>query len=343
VKHIKIRLSFLAGAAFLLLAGTASAQDCDRACFEQLVDDYLDAVIDNDPDAVPLSDDVRFTENGQLLLIGDGLWNTMKSRGNYRIFTTDVRAQQVAFLGNIAEDHRDPTQETPALLSLRLRLEDGEITEIEHFVVRNEDTAARFANISPDPIFTQTIPEDQRDSRETLLVQANKYFSGMEQNDGMGDYPFHPECDRFENGGRSTNVPTPPGQVRPDPSDSSSYSAQWSCLEQFESGLIFFVNRIRDRRYVAVDEERGLVFAFGFFDHSGGEWRNGVTPDGREVIAGPVQPWTWEIAELFRIENGLIRKIEAFLERSPYGMNSGWSTWEQGMSSELQDVTFSED
>jgi len=27
----------------------------------------------------------------------------------------------------------------------------------------------------------------------------------------------------------------------------------------------------------------------------------------------------------------------------PYGMNSGWSTWEQGMSSELHDVTFSED
>jgi hypothetical protein len=329
----------------LWLAGTAVAwaQQCDRACLENLVDSYLDAVIDNDPDAISLSDDVRFTENGQLLLIGDGLWNTMKSRGNYRIFVSDMAAQQVAFIGNIAEDHRDPTQETPALLALRLRLDGNEITEVEHFVVRNAETAARFKDLTPDPIFTQAIPEDERMTREELLVQSNKYFTGMQQNDGKGDYPFHPLCDRFENGNKATNAPTPDGQVRPDPSDAVGYSAQWGCLEQYESGLLFFVNRIRDRRYVAVDEERGLVYMSGFFDHSGGEWRNGVTPNGREVIAGPVQPWTWEIAEMFRLEDGLIRKIEAILERSPYGMNSGWSTWEEGMSDELQDVTFSEE
>ena len=53
----------------------------------------------------------------------------------------------------------------------------------------------------------------------------------------------------------------------------------------------------------------------------------------------PVQPWTWEIAELFKIEKGRIRKIEALLHRSPYGMASGWSTWNQGMSDSARDVT----
>jgi hypothetical protein len=101
-----------------------------------------------------------------------------------------------------------------------------------------------------------------------------------------------------------------------------------------------FVNRIRDRRFVAVDQERGLVFAFAFFDHSGGETRNFITANGRAMTAGPVQPHTWQIAEIFKIENGLISKIDAFLERSPYGMNSGWSTWEQGMSDVVRDVTF---
>ncbi len=99
------------------------------------------------------------------------------------------------------------------------------------------------------------------------------------------------------------------------------------------------MNRIRDRRYVAVDEERGIVFAFGFFDHSGGETRKFKTPDGRDVVAGPVQPYTWEIAELFKVEKGNIHKIDAFLQRAPYGMNSGWSTWEQGMSDQARDVT----
>jgi hypothetical protein len=57
------------------------------------------------------------------------------------------------------------------------------------------------------------------------------------------------------------------------------------------------------------------------------------------VTAGPAQPWTWELAELFRIENGKIRQIEAIMERVPYGMNSGWSNWEEGMSDRGRDVT----
>jgi hypothetical protein len=117
------------------------------------------------------------------------------------------------------------------------------------------------------------------------------------------------------------------------------YSAEWSCLEQFKSGLLHFVTRIRDRRYVAVDRERGLVFAFAFFDHSAGDTRNFTTPSGRAVSAGPVQPWTWEIAELFKIENGKLGQIEAVLDRSPYGMTSGWSSWEDGMSDRARDAT----
>ena len=110
----------------------------------------------------------------------------------------------------------------------------------------------------------------------------------------------------------------------------------WTCREQFESGLIHFVSRIRDRRYVAVDHERGLVVAFAFFDHDAGASRTFKTPDGRQVIGGPVVPWTWMIAELFKVEKGLLHEIEAILERAPYGMGSGWSTYEQPMSTEAR-------
>ena len=103
-------------------------------------------------------------------------------------------------------------------------------------------------------------------------------------------------------------------------------------MEQFKSGLLHFVTRIRDRRYVAVDPERGLVFSFIFFDHSGGDTRTFQTPDGRTVTAGPAQLWTWQLAELFKIEKGKIHQIRAIMERAPYGMNSGWSNWEDGFS-----------
>lgn len=329
---------------FSLSSQVAAAEDCDRACLEAYVDSYLDAVIDNEPSRLSLSDDVHFTEDGQRLAIGDGLWRTMKAKGEYRLFVVDVTASQVAFIGTIAEDHRDPAQSTPALMSLRLRISDGEITEIEQFIVRDADAAERVASYGqPHEIYREMIPEAERMSRQDLIITANKYFSGMQENDGKGDYPFGNKCIRFENGSQTTSQPTPAGQTRPDPLEATGYSAQWNCLEQFQSGLLHFVNRIRDRRFVAVDEEYGIVYAFGFFDHSGGDTRIFETPNGRTVTSGPVQPWTWQIAELFKIENGLIQKIEAILARSPYGMNSGWSTWEQGMSDEIQDVTMSDD
>ena len=46
-----------------------------------------------------------------------------------------------------------------------------------------------------------------------------------------------------------------------------------------------------------------------------------------------------EADEIARCEPYLIRQIEAILQRAPYGMNSGWSSWEDGMSSAAQDVT----
>jgi len=76
-----------------------------------------------------------------------------------------------------------------------------------------------------------------------------------------------------------------------------------------------------------------------FFDHSAGDTRRFRTPDGRAVEAGPKQPWTWSIAEAFRIDRSGIRQIMAIMERVPYGMNSGWSTWEQGLATEPRDVT----
>jgi hypothetical protein len=338
-KIIKSPVAWLAGI-LLIMPLSVFAQSCDRACLEALVDTYLDAVIANDPAAIPLSDDVRFTENGQRLEIGDGLWNTMQSKGDYRIFVTDVPAQQVAFLGTIGEDHREAGKETPALIALRLRLDGSVISEIEQFVARDVATAERVAALTPRAAFSESVPAAERMSRADLLTTANMYFSGMQRNDGKGDYPFADNCQRIENGMISTNAPVPEGQTRADPATATTYSAQWSCREQFESGLLYFVNRLRDRRFVAVDEERGLVFSFVFFDHSGGEFRHGTTPDGRAVTGGPVQPWTWYIAEMFKVENGKLGEIEAFLQQVPYGMNSGWSTYEEGMSSELQDVTF---
>lgn len=313
---------------------------CDRACLEGFVDQFLDAYVQHNPTRLPLAANVRYTENAQRLDLGDGSWRSMVGRGTYRLFVTDVPAGQVAFIGTLMEENQKLPEGAPVLIALRLKVANRQISEIETFIVRSEQAARNVEKLGkPHPVYLETVSPAERMSRADLVRVANMYFSGMQMNDGKGVYPFTDDCDRFENGNRSTNAPTPPGQTRPDPRTSSGYSGQWGCKEQFESGLIHFVTRIRDRRYVAIDQERGLVFSFIFFDHAAGDTRHFEAPDGRKVTAGPTQPWTWQLAEMFRIEKGLIRRIEAILERAPYGMDSGWSSWEDAMSDRARDVT----
>ncbi len=354
----KYSIVFTMVLALITTVGSA-AQDrngsgpCDRACLENFVDSYLDALIAHNPKLLPLSRNVKFTENGVKLEVGDAQWKTVIGKGKYRIVVADPEAGQVALIGTVREEARDP-EGSPTAIALRLKVNNRQITEIETLMIRSTAPAgARGAQPAPatgaavnmerlgtpNPLFTQAVPPAERMSRDDLIKTANMYFSGMEKNDGKGVYPFTDDCNRIENGSLTTNVPPRGGQPRPDPKTANSYSSAWGCKEQFESGLIHFVWRIRDRRYVAVDRERGLVFSFAFFDHALGSDRTFKTPDGRTVTGGPVDPWTWQLAEMFKIEKGEIHQIEAVLERSPYGMNSGWSNYEDGMSSGARDVT----
>jgi hypothetical protein len=366
---MRIKIVTIAVASLLLLglsacqqgAGTGGASTAagkaqasyNRAELEGFVDKYMDAMLAQDVNPALFAKNVRFTENGVQLPLGrEGLWSNMVGKGTYKFYVPDTEINQVAFLGTAKEESNTNKEGDNVVVALRLKIENGLISEAEQLVIRSDtsnpgagpnsitrgagDTFERLG--APDPMFFEAIPENARPSREELITIANKYYSGMQRNDGKGDYPFADDCHRLENGIPTTNVPVREGQTMPDPKTSISYSTAWGCKEQFESGLLHFVTRIRDRRYVAVDRERGLVFAFGFFDHAAGDTRHFKSPDGRDVVSGPISPWTWQIGQIFRIENNLIRRIESSLHRSPYGMNSGWSTFEKGWSDEIQIV-----
>lgn len=296
---------------------------CDRACLENYIDRYLDAMKDNNPSLDLFTRDCKFTENGaQLPLGGEGLWYSMTGRANYKFYIPDIETRQIAYIGTVKEggapaNNGQPAKETISAVSIRLKIDDnGKICEAEQLVMRPEqnlfaaeEAAAppRFPPAgeaidkmgAPHPVYMKAIPEKERMSREELVKVANYYFEGGQRIDGKVYYPFTDDCERFENGIQTT---------------------QTNCKKQFEAGeLKDIISRIRDRRFVAVDRERGIVFAFCFFDH---------------VKIN----WTWEVSELFKIENGLIRRIEAAFLRGPYGMDSGWSTYQQTMSEEIQSI-----
>ncbi len=322
-------------------------QSCDRACLDGFVDRYLDALAADDPSRLPVTPTVKFTEDGQRLNLGDGLWNTATGKGTYKFYMEDVETGEVGFFGSMREAGE------PIILALRLKIEGRKISEIETIVVRDVQDAQNLEKRDhPDALFMQAIPASERASRADLVQAANMYFSGMQLNDGKGDYPFTDDCDRVENGGEATNNRTPSTEnviaAQSNSVETSSrqksgltYSATWGCKQQFQSGLLHFVTRIRDRRFVVVDPERGVALAFCFFDHAAGKTRTFQIPDGRTVTSGPTTPWTWEIAEVFRVEHGQIRRIEAVYHRCPYGMGSGWSNWEDSMSTRARQASTS--
>ncbi len=298
-----------------------AANPCQRACLEGWVDKYLAAMRDQTVDPALFAREIKFTENGVRLPFGkEGLWHGMTAIGTYKFCIPDIETQQVAYLGTVRENARGTGPDQIVAIALRLKIRDGRITEIEQLAIRPDSVNSSSNSFpptgegmekmgAPNPIFAQTIPVGERATREDLVRQGNYYFAGLQRNDGKGYYPFTDDCVRFENGvdvllGR----PGTPNEGK-----------RQTCKGQFETGVKGIVSRIRDRRFVAVDRERGIAFAFGFFDH--------------EQIN-----WTWQLAELFKIEKGRIRRIEAIFHRAPYGINSGWSTYEQGMSEEPQSI-----
>jgi len=306
---------------------------CQRACLEGYVERYLVAMAKGGFDDALFARDVRFTENGVELPLGnEGLWATTSSSQGYRLIVPDVETQQVAALVTVKEEAGSSATgpqraAEPVGVSLRLRINaEGKITEVEQIAARPERplgpgaaapsspfpaTGAAVEEMgSPWPGYFEAVPAGKRHTRAELVAVADAYFEAVERNTGKDYYPFTDDCLRYENG-IVTAAPAghPPGRLGPIA----------GCKAQLETSLLGAVTSIRDRRIVAVDRERGVVFAFAFFDHR------------------PIN-WSWQLGELFKVEDGQIRRIEAIFIRGPYGICSGWSTYQQCRSEEPQDV-----
>lgn len=296
--------------------------NCSRACLEDVVNQYLAAVVAHDPKRLPLSADLKYTENDQRMDIGDGFWKTAEARGNYSHMWADPDFGQVAFMGTMREAG------APLLLSLRLRIQLGRITEIESVYFRPgsggpNNIAGMDAPHKPEDMWFKSIPPAQQMSRQELIAVADGYFSGLQHNDGKGvngtgTYPFTDDCSRIENGSLTAKAP-PRNPPPPDGIDAFAMD----CMGQFKLGYYFVVQNIHDRRYPVVDRERGVVWAHVVFDQ--GTVNKGVLSDGRPyTFKGFNRPSSILVTEAFLIENGKIRRVEMVGPSTPYHTNSPW-------------------
>ncbi|MBU6207604.1 MAG: hypothetical protein KGQ42_07955 [Alphaproteobacteria bacterium] len=280
----------------------------NRTALYGVLDAYLAALAAKNPARVDWAKDVRLSENNVMLALGDGVWNTIEKIGSYRLRFADPKSGQVGYFGTVIEPHEE------SAFTLRLKVNAaGRIAEVEQVIVRDSEYGM---TLPGKRFWTKPILEANVQApspRAELQRLANGYFETLQLNDGHIRTTFAPDCNRVENGVQTTN----------NPDFNFIPSARFGCEEQFRLGIYRYDDRLRARRFPLIDEERGLVLAFGFIDHSGrlGEYS---WTDGSTHVSPIRRPHSFYLGELFKIDHGMIEQIEANFISVPYHMPSPW-------------------
>ena len=293
--------------------GQASAwitPPCDHACLTGYLDGYMEALAHRDPGRVPLARGTMFTENDVAMPIGKGLWRTISGVSDKTLELADTQTQEAVWLGLVYEHGK------PAYFGLRLKVEDGRISQVETLVIRRLGLPAPFGDVakySHDPAFAEPLPPEQRRPRERLRAVADSYFNTVELNDGTVFAPFDADCGRIENG-----ISTTAGN------GIGAAAIAQGCEAQFKLGIYRINKRVRERRYFLIDEERGVVVATGFFDHANA-FDSYQTTDGKTMKTALKWPNSISLMEAFKIRDGKIWRVEAIFTYVPYFMHNAWA------------------
>jgi len=292
---------------------------CDRECIVGITDDYLAALAARDPSNAPLADNVAFVENAERLKPGEGLWKTATGGPTgFSIHVPDTDLQQAGWMGVVEQGGK------PVMLALRLKIEDGKITEAEHLVT--EPAQGRMDNLKTLRAGLRTeVPAGQRLPHDELIRIGATYYDALDNNDGSL-MPFAADCVRHENGmiTAGANAGPPPNAEPGAPRTATD------CKAQLDSQAFVYIDRIENRRMVAADPVTGLVMGFSHFRHPMDNLPYKVTNSDGSVTernAGnmPYDPFDMPAAHIFKVGgDGKVHEIEAVGVMRPYNSKTGW-------------------
>ena len=171
---------WIVGAVIVVALGTdgASAQTtCDRACLRTMLDQYLTAVVKHDPAAAPLVVGFRQTENAINVRPGNGVWKMVTGLGKVQRRYFDATSGQAAYYGTVEEGS------ATAIVTVRVRVENKQLTEAEWYIARADDPGlggprqpgrppANLHNpdyLARNPPPERVVPANQRSDRATLV------------------------------------------------------------------------------------------------------------------------------------------------------------------------------
>lgn len=266
--------------ALALTTANALAATCDRACLQTALDQYLTALVKHAPAEAPLAIAFRQTENAVIRAVGTGLWQSATALGKLQRRYFDATTEQAAYFGTVEE------AAGPAIVTLRLKVEDEKITEAEWVINRKGDPGlgplggnqADAAYYDPEYLLAhapaeRVVPERERLTRSELVAIANSYFDGLSAHEGE-IILAHAGCVRIENGALTTQRPIEGG-------------GQTDCTSEGAMRNIFAVTA---RRYPVVDEEAGAVLGIVLFQrYPGVDMRRNLLAEWFYVDAGKIR------------------------------------------------------
>lgn len=263
MKIAKVGASLASLLCALLLGGEAAAAQpnvCDRTCLNALVDRFVAAVIARDPARAPLWVGFRETVNSVVTPAGEGVWKTVTAFDPHDRRYFDTESGNAALLGVLNEgDER-------AIVSLRIRVQEGAISEAEWHVARHDDRSpqgspGRLTMFDPDNMMVslppaRVVPPAERVSRDALTAIANSYFDGASSGNSHAVIA-HPGCLRTENGLKVTGVP-----ISPIDEPGEGFNGLTDCMTGYRGWDIALVQA---RRFPVVDVEQQVALGSGVF------------------------------------------------------------------------------
>jgi hypothetical protein len=278
------------------------AASCDKKCMEGIGDQYRAAYLKHNPKLAPFANKVRYSENNVEMQFPDGTWDTVTEEVGTPLTLSDPKTGNVGIYTRIIQN------DTEGFLAIRLKIDDGKISEVEHIISTKRNLSSPPTPIGDvhkferDPMYPAVVSPAERASRERLLANANGYFDTLQHNTGeIRGTHFTPDATRFENGLKFAEIE-----------------------KGFKSGRYAFNERVRDRDCFLLDEERSVAMCRGFIDHKGVMDEYTLT-DGTKTRSVFREPHTWAFLESFKIKNDMIVGVEATFVAAPYYMRAPWT------------------
>src|SRR5262249_13568708 len=180
---------------------------CDRACLSSTLDRYLDAVVAHDPGKAPLVVGFRQTENAINVAPGRGAWKSVTALAKVPRRYIEPVSGQAGYYGTVMEGNE------PAVVTVRLRVENRALTEAEWYIARANDPGMRGARepgrppanlhnpeyLEQHPPPQRVVPRNERADRAALSRIADSYFDAITSHDRSVAL-VHEGCGRAENG-----------------------------------------------------------------------------------------------------------------------------------------------